>query len=112
MIKLDDWAEIRHLHSTGQRSKREIARLVGVSRGTVDRALAEDRAPLAHRLPLRRQRRVKSRVRGSGIQSARRRGTFIPGHDADRQCLGHRHSWYELAPSPRPQCASRPSHAG
>ncbi|TFD37917.1 hypothetical protein E3T40_03640 [Cryobacterium sp. TMT1-19] len=38
MIKLDDWAEIRHLHSTGKHSKREIARLVGVSRGTVDRA--------------------------------------------------------------------------
>ena len=30
VIKLDDWAEIRHLHSTGKHSKREIARLVGV----------------------------------------------------------------------------------
>ncbi|MEC5170907.1 Mu transposase domain-containing protein [Glaciihabitans sp. GrIS 2.15] len=45
MIKLDDWAEIRHLFSTGKHSKRAIAQLVGVSRGTVDRALAEDRQP-------------------------------------------------------------------
>ena len=45
MIKLDDWAEIRHLFSTGEHSKRNIARLIGVSRGTVDRALAEGRQP-------------------------------------------------------------------
>ena len=45
MIKLDDWAKIRHLFSTGKHSKRAIAQLVGVSRGTVDRALAEDRQP-------------------------------------------------------------------
>ena len=51
MIKLDDWAEIRHLHSTGKHSKREIARLVGVSRGTVDRALAVDRSPTYQREP-------------------------------------------------------------
>ena len=48
---MDDWAEIRHLHSTGQHSKREIARLVGVSRGTVDRVLAGDRAPTYQREP-------------------------------------------------------------
>ncbi|WP_309616659.1 Mu transposase domain-containing protein [Salinibacterium sp.] len=51
MIKLDDWAEIRHLHSTGKHSKREIARLAGVSRGTVDRALAVDRMPTYRREP-------------------------------------------------------------
>ena len=45
MINLDDWAEIRHLFSTGKHSKREIGRIVGVSRGTVDRALESDRAP-------------------------------------------------------------------
>ena len=50
MIKLDDWAEIRHLFSTGKHSKREIARLAGVSRGTVDRALAEDREPSYQRV--------------------------------------------------------------
>ena len=49
MIKLDDWAEVRHLNSTGKHSKREIGRLVGVSRGTVDRALAVDRAPTYQR---------------------------------------------------------------
>lgn len=48
---MDDWAEIRHLSSTGQHSKREIARLVGVSRGTVDRALAVDRSPAYRREP-------------------------------------------------------------
>ena len=42
---MDDWAEIRHLVSTGKHSKREIGRIVGVSRGTVDRALESDRAP-------------------------------------------------------------------
>lgn len=42
---MDDWAEIRHLFSEGKTSKREIARRLGVSRGTVDRALAADRAP-------------------------------------------------------------------
>lgn len=45
MINLDDWAEIRHLFSEGKTSKREIARRLGASRGTVDRALASDRAP-------------------------------------------------------------------
>jgi transposase len=48
VIKLDDWAKIRHLFSTGI-SKREVARLAGVSRGTVDRALAEDREPTYQR---------------------------------------------------------------
>ena len=42
---MDDWAKIRQLFSTGQHSKREIGRLVGVSRGTVDRALEADRLP-------------------------------------------------------------------
>jgi hypothetical protein len=45
VINLDDWAEIRHLFSTGKHSKREIGRIVGVSRGTVERALESDRAP-------------------------------------------------------------------
>jgi hypothetical protein len=45
VTNLDDWAEIRHLFSTGNRSKRVIGRLVGVSRETVERALESDRAP-------------------------------------------------------------------
>ncbi|TFD24076.1 IS21 family transposase [Cryobacterium lyxosi] len=40
---MDDWGKIRQLFSAGQHSKREIGRLVGVSRGTVDRALESDR---------------------------------------------------------------------
>jgi transposase len=51
VIKLDDWAEIRHLFSTERMSKREKARRVGVSRVTVDRALAEDRLPTYQREP-------------------------------------------------------------
>ena len=46
---MDDWAKIRQLFSTGQHSKREIGRLVGVSRGTVDRAFEADRMPKYHR---------------------------------------------------------------
>jgi len=46
---MDDWAKIRQLFSTGEHSKREIGRLVGVSRGTVDRALETDRQPKYHR---------------------------------------------------------------
>jgi IS30 family transposase len=49
VITLDDWAEIRHLHSTEKVSKREIARRLSVSRGTVDRALAADRVPTYQR---------------------------------------------------------------
>ena len=44
---MDDWAKIRQLFSTGQHSKREISRLVGVPRGTVDRPLETDRVLLA-----------------------------------------------------------------
>jgi transposase len=51
VIKLDDWAKIRHLFSTGKHSKREISRIVGVSRGTVERALEADRAPRYDRAP-------------------------------------------------------------
>jgi len=51
VIKLDDWAEIRHLFSSGKHSKREIARLMGVSRGTVDRALEAGRSPRYERPP-------------------------------------------------------------
>lgn len=51
MINLNEWAEIRQLSSTGKVSKREIARRLGISRGTVDRALATDRAPQYERAP-------------------------------------------------------------
>ena len=42
---MDDWAKICQQFSTGEHSKREIGWLVGVSRGTVERALEADRLP-------------------------------------------------------------------
>ena len=45
-------AEIRRLSSTGTHSKREIARLVGVSRGTVERRLEVGRVPKYQRSPV------------------------------------------------------------
>jgi len=42
---MEDWAEIRALHRRDGLSKREIARRLGISRVTVDRALASDRPP-------------------------------------------------------------------
>ncbi len=45
VITLEDWAEIRALHRRDGVSKREIARRLGISRVTVDRALASDRPP-------------------------------------------------------------------
>ena len=48
---MDEWAEVRRLFSTGIHSRREIARLVDVSRGTVERALAANRLPKYQRPP-------------------------------------------------------------
>ena len=45
VISMEDWAEIRALHRRDGLSKREIARRLGISRVTVDRALASDRPP-------------------------------------------------------------------
>ncbi len=42
---MEDWAEIRALHRRDGLSKREFARRLGISRVTVDRALASDRPP-------------------------------------------------------------------
>jgi transposase len=42
---MEDWAEIRALYRRDGLSKREIARRLGISRVTVDRALASDRPP-------------------------------------------------------------------
>lgn len=42
---MDDWAKIGQLFAAGKNSKREIGRLVGVSRGMVDRALESDQLP-------------------------------------------------------------------
>ncbi|TDL31555.1 IS21 family transposase [Arthrobacter nitrophenolicus] len=51
MITLDVWAQIRHRYATEKISKRELAKQLGVSRGTVDRALEADRPPKYERKP-------------------------------------------------------------
>ena len=63
---MDDWAKIRQLFSTGQHSKREIGRLVGVSRGTVDRVLeAHEALPAVHRVFSLVKRWVMGTLQGS-----------------------------------------------
>ena len=50
MITLDVW-QIRHRYATEKISKRELAKQLGVSRGTVDRALEAERPPKYERMP-------------------------------------------------------------
>lgn len=45
MIRVEDWAEIRRLHRAEGLSARAVALQLGISRGTVSRALASDRPP-------------------------------------------------------------------
>ncbi|MFI8458391.1 IS21 family transposase, partial [Kitasatospora sp. NPDC085464] len=49
MISVEDWAEIRRLHRAEQMPIRAIARHLGISKNTVKRALATDRAPVYQR---------------------------------------------------------------
>ncbi|QEV03612.1 MULTISPECIES: IS21 family transposase [Streptomyces] len=51
MIQVEDWAEIRRLHRAEGLSARAVARELGISRGTVLRALASDRPPVYRRAP-------------------------------------------------------------
>lgn len=51
MINLDDWVTVRHRYANEKISKRELAKQLGVSRGTVDRALAAETAPKYERRP-------------------------------------------------------------
>lgn len=51
MIHVEDWAEIRRLHRAEGLSARAVARQLGISRGTVLRALASDRPPQYRRAP-------------------------------------------------------------
>jgi hypothetical protein len=48
---VENWAEIRRLHRSENIPIKEISRIVGVSRGTVERALEADRLPRYDRLP-------------------------------------------------------------
>jgi transposase len=49
VIGVEDWAEIRRLHRAEGLSARAVARHLGISRGTVARALASDRPPVYQR---------------------------------------------------------------
>ena len=49
MIAVEDWAEIRRLYEVEKRSKRAIARRLGIHRSTVTRALESDEPPVYHR---------------------------------------------------------------
>ncbi|MCY0947265.1 IS21 family transposase [Streptomyces antarcticus] len=51
MIHVEDWAEIRRLHRAEGLSARAVARQLGISRNTVLRALASERAPQYRRAP-------------------------------------------------------------
>ncbi|NVN00082.1 GntR family transcriptional regulator [Arthrobacter sp. SDTb3-6] len=62
---MDDWATIRHRFANEKISKRELAKQLGVSRGTVDRALAQTR-------------RRSTNVSRQGLRSTRLRRTRPP----------------------------------
>ncbi|WP_449374238.1 hypothetical protein [Arthrobacter psychrolactophilus] len=48
---MDDWVTIRHRYVNEKISKRELAKQLGASHGTVDRALAAETAPKYERRP-------------------------------------------------------------
>lgn len=52
VITVQDWAEIRRLHSSEGMSRRGIAQRLGVARATVDRALANASPPKYQRPPV------------------------------------------------------------
>jgi transposase len=49
VISVEDWAEIRRLHRAEEMPIRAIARHLGISKNTVKRAIATDRAPVYER---------------------------------------------------------------
>lgn len=51
MITVENWAEIRRLHRSEGISQAGIARMLGISRNTVAKALASDRPPKYERAP-------------------------------------------------------------
>lgn len=51
MIRVQEWAEVRHLHVAEGLSERVIADRLGLARGTVRRALAADAPPTYSRAP-------------------------------------------------------------
>lgn len=53
MIRVSQWAEIRHLHLVDGVPKKEVARRLGLDVKTVRRALGRDRVPLVRQSPAR-----------------------------------------------------------
>lgn len=51
MLNVEDWAEIRRLHRAERMPIKQIARVLGVSKNTVRRALAADGPPRYARVP-------------------------------------------------------------
>jgi transposase len=51
VLSVEDWAEIRRLHRAEQMPIKQIARMMGVSKNTVKRALAADGPPRYERMP-------------------------------------------------------------
>ena len=51
MLSVEDWAEIRRLHWAEQMPIKQVARMMGVSKNTVKRALADDGPPRYERTP-------------------------------------------------------------
>jgi len=56
VLRVSQWAEIRHMYVVQGVTKKEIARRLGVDVKTVRRAVASDEAPLARRSPRRGRR--------------------------------------------------------
>jgi transposase len=50
-MSVEDWAEIRRLHRSEEMPIKAIARVMGVGRNTVRRALAAEGPPKYHRVP-------------------------------------------------------------
>jgi transposase len=51
VLSVEDWAEIRRLHWAEQMPIKQVARMMGVSKNTVKRALADDGPPRYERTP-------------------------------------------------------------
>ncbi len=63
MIRVSQWAEIRHMHLVQGLAKKEVARRLGIDVKTVRRALKRETAPLRRESPPRGQRMEPHRDR-------------------------------------------------
>lgn len=75
VIRMSQWAEIRHLHLVDGVPKREVARRMNLDRKTVDRAIREAREPSGRRCPPRPRRLDAFRVEIEGWLAAEPRLT-------------------------------------